>query len=191
MAGSSPRSRGMGLSLMSSFTSGNIAGGTNTLKPCDKAGVTAASPLLFKSLCALEREKEGEASRGESFHCRGGRSAALITTGWSLQVTGTSTWHSSSGSTEDTLTRATWFTGPPGKGENFAAREDLQTPEEELKKVKIHVGIISVFWCASKNAQCWILPSKSCRYWWIWLMFKMHSYLNVDLFKLLGAEWSQ
>lgn len=59
MAGSWLHSRGMGLSLMSSFTSGNIAGGTNTLKPCDKAGVTAASPLLFKSVCALEREEEG------------------------------------------------------------------------------------------------------------------------------------
>lgn len=90
MAGSWLRSRGMGLSLMSSFTSGNLAGGTNTLMLCDKAGVTAASPLLFRSERALERGKGEEASRGESFHCRGGRSAALITTGQSLQVTGTS-----------------------------------------------------------------------------------------------------
>lgn len=81
----------MGLSLMSSFTSGNLAGGgTNRLKLCDKAGVTAASPLLFKSKRALGRGEGEGASRGESFHCRGGRSAALITTGRSLQVTGTS-----------------------------------------------------------------------------------------------------
>lgn len=45
---------------MSSFTSGNLAGGTNMLKLCDKAGMTAASPLLFKSECALEREKGGK-----------------------------------------------------------------------------------------------------------------------------------
>lgn len=69
----------MGLGLMSSFTSGDIAGGASTPKRCDKAGVTAASPLLFKSVCALEREDEGEVSRGESFYCQGGRSAALIT----------------------------------------------------------------------------------------------------------------
>lgn len=79
MAGSWLCSRGMGLGLMSSFTSADIAGGVHTTKRCDKAGVTAASPLLFKSVCALERENEGEASRGESLHCRGGRSAALIT----------------------------------------------------------------------------------------------------------------
>lgn len=64
MAGSVLCSRGMGLSLMSGFTSGNIAGGTNTLKPCDKAGVTAASPLLLKPVtacvcvCARLKEKE-------------------------------------------------------------------------------------------------------------------------------------
>lgn len=46
MTGSSLCSRGMGLGLMSSFTSGDIAGGANTPKRCDKAGVTAASPLL-------------------------------------------------------------------------------------------------------------------------------------------------
>lgn len=80
----------MGLSLMSSFTSGDLAGGTNTLKLCDGAGATAASPWLFKSERALGREEGEEAPRGESFHCQGGRSAALITTGRSLQVTGTS-----------------------------------------------------------------------------------------------------
>lgn len=61
MAGSMLCSRGMGLSLMSGFTSGNIAGGTNILTPCDKAGVTAASPLLFKSVsirvCVSKRER--------------------------------------------------------------------------------------------------------------------------------------
>lgn len=66
MARSSLCSRGMGLGLMSSFTSGDIAGGANTLKRCDKAGVTAASPLLFKFVCALERQNEGMASCGET-----------------------------------------------------------------------------------------------------------------------------
>lgn len=48
-------SRGMGLNLMSGLTSGNIAGGANTLKPCDKARVTSASPLLFKSVSTCVR----------------------------------------------------------------------------------------------------------------------------------------
>lgn len=63
MAGSVLCSRGTGLSLMSGFTSGNIAGGTNTLKPCDKAGVTAASPLLFKAV-SVERERGRGRVRG-------------------------------------------------------------------------------------------------------------------------------
>lgn len=53
-------SRGMGLSLMNGFTSGNIAWGTNILKPCDKAGVTAASPLLFKLMSVRVCERKGE-----------------------------------------------------------------------------------------------------------------------------------
>lgn len=47
MAGSVLCSRGMGLNLMSGLTSGNVAGGTNMLEPCDKACATAASPLLL------------------------------------------------------------------------------------------------------------------------------------------------
>lgn len=58
MARSSLCSRRMSRSLMSSFTSGDIAGGTNTPKRWDKTGVTAASPLLFKR--ALKRENEGK-----------------------------------------------------------------------------------------------------------------------------------
>ena len=73
----------MGLSLMSGLTSGNIAGGTNTLKSCDKARVTAASPLLFKSVsvgaCVSEGETSVHPSCGEALHSRGGWLAALIT----------------------------------------------------------------------------------------------------------------
>lgn len=89
MAGSVLRSRGMGLSLMSGLTSGNIAGGTNMLKPCDKACVTAASPLLFKSMSICvsarvyvhvsQRERLCIHPLGESSHSWGGRLAALIT----------------------------------------------------------------------------------------------------------------
>lgn len=83
MAGSVLCSRGMGLSLMSGFTSGNIAGGTNILKPCDKAGVTAASPLLFKvrvRSCVCERERKSVyPSCGEALHSWAGWLAALIT----------------------------------------------------------------------------------------------------------------
>ncbi len=86
MAGSVLCSRGMGLSLMSGFTSGNIAGGANILKPCDKAGVTAASPLLFKSVsirvcaCLCERKRKSAfPSCGEALHNWGGWLAALIT----------------------------------------------------------------------------------------------------------------
>lgn len=72
MAGSVLCSRGMGLSLMSSFASGSIAGGANTPKHGDKAGVTAASPLLFECVtarpcfrppacvCAFKEAKEDE-----------------------------------------------------------------------------------------------------------------------------------
>lgn len=91
MAGSVLCSRGMGLRLMSGLTSGNIAGGTNTLKPCDKARVTAASPLLFKSASIRVCESESERGRenmhrscGEALRGRGGRLAALITMRGSL-----------------------------------------------------------------------------------------------------------
>lgn len=46
---------------MRGLISGDIAGRTNRLKPCDKACVTAASPLLFRlvsiQVCVSERER--------------------------------------------------------------------------------------------------------------------------------------
>lgn len=88
MAGSALCSRGIGLSLMSSFTSGNVAGGADILKPRDKAAVTAASPLLFKSMCVHVCQKATRksvcTSCGEALDSWGECLAALITVRRSL-----------------------------------------------------------------------------------------------------------